>query len=75
MTAALFYSLSISHTAGTSECHCLIKSLQMMKVMSSWILREKSFFIISCFSEFQVSAHLVALLLKFGVHLRNLFQF
>ena len=55
MTAALFYSVYVSHTAVTPECLCLITSLQLMKVMSSWSLREKSFFIFSYFSKFQVS--------------------
>merc|ERR1712179_609088 len=40
---------------GTSDYHCLIKSLQLMKVMSSWSHREEKFFIFSCFSRFQVS--------------------
>ena len=51
----LFYSVHVSHMAVTSECHCLIKSLQLMKVMSSWSHREEKFFIFSCFSRFQVS--------------------
>merc|ERR1719315_34775 len=41
--------------AVTSEYHCLIKSLQLMKVMSCWSHREEKFFIVSCFSKFQVS--------------------
>ena len=50
-----YSTLFMSVTAVTSECHCLIKSLQLMKVMSSWSHREEKFFIFSCFSKFQVS--------------------
>ena len=56
-SCTVFYSVHVSHMAVTSECHCLITSLQLMKVMSmsSRSHREETFCIFSCFSKFQVS--------------------